>query len=245
MTTSGTKEWADSNVNIYSGCSHNCLYCYAKGMAIRFKRKTDENWQEMDLNEKAFGKNYKQRSGRIMFPSSHDITRETIDVCLITIRKLLQAGNHVLITTKMGYPLIKDLLDGLKDGDWDKDHVQFRFTITSSDAETAGYWEPGAPNPQQRLVALSYAKDRGYKTSVSIEPFLDHWNNLRFLISLVEDRVTESIWIGPMNRNFCPAGKWDEKLWGKDNLAAIYTFLKDHPKIRFKDSFRNQLSSKA
>lgn len=36
--TLGTKEWADSNVNCYLGCSNNCRYCYAKKMAIRFNR---------------------------------------------------------------------------------------------------------------------------------------------------------------------------------------------------------------
>lgn len=41
--TSGTKEWADTNVNIYSGCKHDCKYCYSKRMAIRFGRKTSDN----------------------------------------------------------------------------------------------------------------------------------------------------------------------------------------------------------
>jgi DNA repair photolyase len=34
----GTKEWADKTVNCCTGCSHDCLYCYAKGMAVRFKQ---------------------------------------------------------------------------------------------------------------------------------------------------------------------------------------------------------------
>jgi len=32
--TSGTKEWADHNVNLIDGCSHDCRYCYAKGSSI-------------------------------------------------------------------------------------------------------------------------------------------------------------------------------------------------------------------
>ena len=38
----GTGEWAAGNVNIQNGCEHNCLYCYAKAMAIRFRRNTPE-----------------------------------------------------------------------------------------------------------------------------------------------------------------------------------------------------------
>jgi DNA repair photolyase len=36
--TSGTKEWADHNVNCIRGCSNDCRYCYAKIMAKRFGR---------------------------------------------------------------------------------------------------------------------------------------------------------------------------------------------------------------
>ena len=35
---SGTKEWADVNVNILTGCSHNCRYCYAHQTARQYKR---------------------------------------------------------------------------------------------------------------------------------------------------------------------------------------------------------------
>ncbi len=49
--TLGTKEWADSNINCYYGCSNDCLYCYAKKMAIRFKRKTEDTWKIMIPNQ--------------------------------------------------------------------------------------------------------------------------------------------------------------------------------------------------
>ena len=74
MVTKGTKEWASSNVNICKGCFNDCVYCYAKRMGIRFKRNTLENWKFMVINEKAVSKGYGKRKGRIMFPTSHDIT---------------------------------------------------------------------------------------------------------------------------------------------------------------------------
>ena len=43
-SVSGTKEWASHNVNCYNGCCHNCLYCYARWMALRFGRMTAEQW---------------------------------------------------------------------------------------------------------------------------------------------------------------------------------------------------------
>lgn len=41
----GTKEWAPYNCNFMHGCSNDCVYCYAKEMSIRFKRKTSETWK--------------------------------------------------------------------------------------------------------------------------------------------------------------------------------------------------------
>ena len=78
----GTKEWADSNVNLVNGCKNDCRYCYAKKMAIRFGRKTNATWKEMEVNQEAIKKSYKKRTGRIMFPSSHDITPEVLDPCI-------------------------------------------------------------------------------------------------------------------------------------------------------------------
>jgi len=125
--TSGTKEWADSNVNCYFGCSNDCRYCYAKKMAIRFKRKTEKNWKVMIPNERVINKNFKKRQGRVMFPSSHDITPTSLNTCIIVLKRLLKAGNEVLITTKPNLSCIKKICDYFFKF---KSSIQFRFTIT-------------------------------------------------------------------------------------------------------------------
>ena len=38
MKTHGTQEWSVKTVNCCTGCSHDCRYCYAKGMAVRFRQ---------------------------------------------------------------------------------------------------------------------------------------------------------------------------------------------------------------
>jgi DNA repair photolyase len=47
----GTKEWADVNVNIISGCSHDCHYCFAKSDAVQHRRRTPADWHEERLRE--------------------------------------------------------------------------------------------------------------------------------------------------------------------------------------------------
>ena len=142
--TKGTKEWADTNVNFVAGCSHDCLYCYAKKMAIRFNRKTSETWKVMDLNYKNLVKNYRKRKGRIMFPTSHDITNDAgVEYyCLVLLKKVLKAGNSVLITTKPRLNVIQNICEAFEKY---KDQIQFRFTITSIDDRILQYWEPNAP----------------------------------------------------------------------------------------------------
>jgi len=126
--TSGTLEWASSNVNLISGCSNNCKYCYAKKIAIRFKRKTSKTWKNMEINEKAVNRDYRKRRGRIMFPSSHDITPLVLDPCMKVLKKLVSKGNEVLITTKPNLLVIRKICDTFQHAYY-KDWIQFRFTI--------------------------------------------------------------------------------------------------------------------
>ena len=192
--TQGTKEWASSNVNLYSGCSNNCKYCYAKKMAIRFERKTEENWSEMKLNIDAVTKGYRKRQGRIMFPTSHDITSESLYYCIMVLRKVLDAGNTVLVTTKPDLWCVYNIINQLMQY---KPQIQFRFTITSITDYRLRFWEPNAPNFEERLQSLKLAFQRGFKTSISIEPFLDE-DPIPLILKL-NPFVSETIWIGKMN----------------------------------------------
>lgn len=245
--TLGTKEWADSNVNCYSGCSNDCRYCYAKIMAIRFKRKTEEKWKIMDPNEKNIKKGYGKRKGRIMFPTSHDITNDSYESCLIVLKKLVISNNDVLITTKPNYNIIKQICDKFIKF---KENIQFRFTITSLSNELLEFWEPGAPSFEVRFRSLKYAFEKGFKTSVSIEPFLDE-NPIPLVMKLIPF-ITESIWIGKMNYiKSNQLNSEEEKFYRnirkintKQNLLIIIGNVKElnNSKIKFKDSITNYLS---
>jgi DNA repair photolyase len=228
--TKGTKEWATTNVNIYAGCSHDCKYCYAKKMAIRFNRKTGENWKIMELNQAAYKKGYKNRDGRIMFPTTHDITEKTKKKCFHVLSRMLAAGNDVLITTKPDYGVIMHLCAHLEPY---KDQVQFRFTITSKNNSKLWEWEPGAPAFESRVLALQHAFEAGYKTSISIEPCLDR--DPRELIEILRPHVTESIWLGPMNY----AGKHP---FNTDEVLMNWVKWFEHdPLVRLKDSVWNRI----
>lgn len=247
--TLGTKEWADSNINCYYGCSNDCLYCYAKKMAIRFKRKTEDTWKIMIPNQNNIDKDYRKRKGRIMFPTSHDINIESLDNCLKVLNKLFLAKNNVLITTKPNYDCIRKLCITFKKY---IDLIQFRFTITSINDDILNFWEPGAPKFEDRFESLKFAFFKGYKTSISIEPFLDL--NPFILVDKILPYVTESIWIGKMNYYNLNKDVENSKYFydvirknnQKKNLLSIIKESKINYNgiIRIKDSIYNFVSSK-
>jgi len=243
--TLGTKEWADSNVNCYFGCSNNCRYCYAKKMAIRFNRKNEDNWREMKPNKKSINKEYRKRNGRVMFPTSHDITDESLVNCIRVLKKLIDSENDVLITTKPRLNCVKIICNNF----WKRrDFIQFRFTITSINDDLLKFWEPGAPPFKERYESLKYAYEQDYKTSISIEPFLD--KDPFILVKKLIPYVTESIWIGKMNYIASKNLSYQERIYfdeirncvSRENLQNILKTAKKYGHfIRIKDSIHNYL----
>lgn len=248
--TSGTREWADHNVNCIKGCYNDCKYCYAKIMAKRFGRATEKTWHVMKVRHEMVRKVYRKLPGRVMFPSSHDIFDfpEIEEACLTVLAKLLESGNDVLVTTKPRRRVIQTI-DRLFSKY--KKRLQFRFTITSKKDRLLSFWEPNAPGFEERLNSLRYAFEKGYKTSISIEPFLDY--DPTGLVEMLTPFTTESIWIGRMNyisRRIL--SKTDRRYYEElrknyetTHLWEVYNELKGRRLIRFKDSIRIQLGIEA
>jgi hypothetical protein len=214
-------------------------------MAHRFGRIEHlEDWKHWTLNYDKIEKGYQKLNNSndlydYMFPTSHDIFPDILDECITVLRKVLEAGNSVLITTKPHLECIKRICTELVE--W-RDQICFRFTITSiSDAKLIKY-ERHAPLTTERHIAVKKTYNRGFETSLSIEPFLDK-NPLR-IIKLCAPLISDTIWLGIMS------GPVPEELtsnYTEENLCAIIQALKNLPetvkqKIRFKDSIVNKLN---
>jgi DNA repair photolyase len=241
---SGTKEWANHNVNICKGCSHNCRYCFARSMAVRFNRKTVENWHIDEIEQEKVTKPYRKLEGTIMFPTSHDITPAILEQCFTVLEKMLKAGNEVLVVGKPHLECIKRLCQRLIDY---SEQILFRFTIGAQNEALLKFWEPGAPSYGERLNSLKYAFDNGFQTSISIEPMLDS-ENIELLVKDLQPFVTNAIWIGKMNQirvrvavdgpDTDQAIKRIEEGQIDERIRQIYATLKDHPHIKWKDSVK-------
>lgn len=242
----GTTEWAASNLNYLKGCSNDCKYCFSKEMSIRFKRKTPDNWKEEEVNWEAYNKNIRNREGYIMFPSTHDITPEQLDLAIDYLKRLLGAGNKVLIVSKPSFTCIKKICDTFTEY---KEQILFRFTIGSKNSNTLNFWEPNAPDYNERKKALVYAFEVGYQTSISCEPMLD--NKIDKVIEDLSQFVTDAIWLGKMNfaiRRLRTNGQLNDETraaaeqlleWQSDkNITSLYNRYKDNPQIKWKESIK-------
>lgn len=240
----GTREWADSNFNIGIGCAHDCLYCYAKSAAIRFKQISSlDEWTKEKIKDKIPAITKKQ--GWIMFPTTHDITPYYLPAATDALLLLLEKGNNVLIVSKPHLECIGHLCKSLKNF---KEQILFRFTIGTSCEETAKFWEPGAPTIQARLACLFFTYKAGYATSISMEPMLGTVEETVELFNRMAPCVTDKIWIGKMNKIDSRVQIVDKKT--EDECERIRSFqtdekilwlvdqLKNHPKIAWKDSIK-------
>lgn len=240
----GTQEWAVKTVNCCTGCSHDCIYCYAKGMAVRFKQVTPEQWQLERIRQKDVDKAYKKFDGQVMFPSSHDITPNNLDACMKVLGKLLASGNQVLVVSKPHLECIQAICNEFQKY---KDQILFRFTIGSCDDLILSYWEPGAPCYEERKTCLEFAYSAGFKTSVSVEPMLDS-ANIDTLIRELSPYVTHSIWFGTLNHSSRFRKGADEILrrtiedvergQTDEAIKAIYARHKNNPLIRWKKEIK-------
>ncbi len=242
----GTQEWASRNINIQHGCEHDCRYCYAKCMAIRFGRARPGTWRTPRLDRDKVGKGYGNRSGTIMFPTTHDITPDNLEASVAVLRKMLESGNDVLIVSKPHLECVQRICREFQEY---KGQILFRFTIGSADNAVLSYWEPNAPPFRERLQSLKWAYEQGYQTSVSCEPVLDA--RIDRVVTAVKPYVTDSVWLGRANRlgpiisMNCP-GDADAKAKAEELIAMIddewvkglYARYKLDRFIRWKDSVK-------
>ena len=241
----GTYEWAASNANCVVGCSHNCVYCYARTKAVSNGTKTAETWCDEIISKKAMSKVLVKKKGTIMFPTLHDITPSNLAACAVFLERLLSAGNDVLVVSKPHLDCIQFLCNAFT---MYKDQILFRFTIGSSSDAVLRFWEPFAPAFEERIFALRYAFNAGYKTSVSCEPMLD--NGIQIVVEEAEDYVTDAIWLGKANKLIerltingaseavLQRGRLLESIQNDNNIKTLYEQYKDNPKIKWKESIK-------
>jgi DNA repair photolyase len=258
----GTREWAKKEVNCIKGCSTYCLYCYAKGIAKHYKRCIEETWKDMEINWRAVNKGYGKIRKKgpqpfdVMFPTSHNITYEEpyFSACVIVLKKILDSGNSVLVTIKPSLKVVERLCNLFSDY---KNLLTFRFTIGSISSTLLKVIETNAPSFEERIKALKYATNKGFNTSISIEPLLDPkpFDLIKrlehYLSPLDYKKDLGTIWIGLLKTQYIPVQlrmgdieKYLSRIKQKAQFENVYTYYEElyhHPRIKWKESITKMM----
>jgi DNA repair photolyase len=239
----GTREISDISINSMIGCANNCLYCYAAQSAVDkeyVKPRSAWAFEKVRKSMPDFGKKY---PGRVMYPTSHDITPKHLPMHIKAVEALLAAGNEVLICSKARWSCLQEIAKVCANH---KDKAIFMITITTLDETQSIFWEPNAPLPAERIMILEYLHQEGFRTSVLVEPLLQGPGSAIEIYNRVVDHVSEEIWFGTMNYvetrvdmsipDNAKAAEMVKRYHSRENMRFLYDSMIDLPKVRFKRS---------
>lgn len=167
------REYAALACNVYAGCDHGCLYCYAPSAT----RKTREQFDASSLRPGNFLAKLEREAAkyraagitaRVLLSFTCD-PYQHLDVEEQVTRSVIQIlhghGLAVEVLTKGGYRALRDLdLFGPDDA--------FATTMTLLDEARSLIWEPYAATPQDRIDTIRAFHQAGVPTWVSLEPVL-------------------------------------------------------------------------
>ena len=178
------KEYGDYAINIYTGCPHECFYCFAPSVLRKVKddfhkcveprKNIVEEVKKQIEREKITGKLIHLCFTCDPYPCGYDTT-PTREI----IKALKESGNNVQILTKGDGSRDFDLLD---EWDW------YGITLDGTDCK--------APL-KERAEALFEANRRGIKTWVSFEPVTDEEKFFHDLQTV--SGIVDKVKIGKLN----------------------------------------------
>lgn len=185
------REYSPLALNIYSGCTHGCKYCYVPRMLNRFNSNYQHSDCKPSFNSEELAKSAQKYQGcdqQILLSFTGDpYCGVAPDVTRTALEILNFYGHKVAILTKGGTLCLDDIDIFRKFGD----RIKVGATLTFDNDKDSREWEPGAATPEDRLEALRILHENGIKTWVSFEPVVIPEQSLNLLqtVSAFVDHV--------------------------------------------------------
>lgn len=229
------REYSPLAVNLYTGCTHGCKYCYVP--ACTFKKREDFNREvkernnllenlEKDLSELS----NKGSNEKVLLSFITDVYQDIPKEINIT-RKALELFREYNVPFTV---LTKGGTRAMKDFDLYSDQDEFATTLTYIDENKSKEIEPNASAPAERIQALKAAHQKGIKTWVSFEPVLEEEEVYKLL-----DETHEFVDLYKVGK--CSAYKSDVEDWEVFTNEIIRRLKKYNKKYMIKDDLKKYI----
>lgn len=172
-TSGRAREYCELAANLYRGCDHGCIYCYAP-LALKCKREDfskpivrKEVLYKLENDAIQLKKQGEKRPILLSFTTDPyqrideklQITREAIEI-------LHKYGLKISILTKGGKRSLRDIDILLKNPQL----IEYGTTLVFTDEYLRQEIEPNATSSLERIECLQIFHDKGFFTYVSLEP---------------------------------------------------------------------------
>ena len=160
------------DINIYRGCSHRCIYCYAQysheyidGGNFFGDIYAKTNIADVLKSELAAFAPEPVNLGGVC--DSYQHAERDLKLTKSVLEQLEQRNIPIVFSTKS--TLVLRDIDLLKKMD-----ARVALTVTTMDETVAKLIEPGAPSPKQRIAAAAELRKNGIKTGIHMMPIIPY-----------------------------------------------------------------------
>lgn len=187
-------EYGRIGCNFYTGCPHECEYCYLKrgapskhlgGTEVRLKKcfKNEEDALRVFCEEVEKYKERCQRDGIFFSFTTDPMIKETRPLTLAAMSYCNVEGVPVWVLTKDATFLadrsfVSAVMCILR---WNRGNIHFGFTLTGHNE-----MEPMASTNEERIMAMRAMKMLGFSTFASVEPVIDWVSANRMIIRSID-----------------------------------------------------------
>ncbi len=184
-----------TDLNLYTGCSHSCIYCYAAARRIQRtgrdcgKTGYKENITEL-LEKELYSEDFSRKIINIggSTDSYQESERETGAMRDI-LRLLIKHRVPVIISTKSDL-ILRDIdlireLSGLT-------YVNIAFSISTLNPDHSAIFEPGTHEPLRRIKALKEFSEAGINSALHFFPAIPFISDTEDMIESVVSSAADS-----------------------------------------------------
>jgi len=171
-TKGRAREFNELAVNLFTGCGHQCIYCYGADVTHQSRESFDKQpkirvtaWDVLKSAQVLRERGETRRVLCCFITDPYQPIEQDTQLTRKCIMALHEAGLNVIILTKGGERSMRDF-DLLTPKD------AYATTLTCLKPEDSMKWEPYASLPKERITALKEAHKLGIETWVSFEPVI-------------------------------------------------------------------------